>query len=296
MNTIVPKVSNLPENINDLSKFILFTRERLNAVKAFIRAIDKIEIAKDVEKQKLEEAQLLACALLDAEVKVGELLKVIPKNPIQSESSSGGTFGGREKSLPDGISKGQSHIYQKLADNKDVVEKVKAYAEEKDLLPTRTESLKQIKEKKKEEDRMRRIKLGKNIILSKETIDLRFGDFEKVLDDIPDNSLDLILTDPPYAEKYLDEMSKLSYFGNRKLKPHGFCIAYAGQMFMSDILNRMNEHLDFYWMSALIHSSRKTLVKGRNIQCGWKPILFFQKDFKKASNFIDVINGNDSKN
>ena len=288
---IIHKTNTLPANIPDLQKFILFSREKLKAIRLQINAIDRLDIAREVEKQKREEAQLLAYVLLDAEVKVGELLKAIAKKPISSESSSGGTFGGREKSLPDDISKGQSHIYQKLAGNKDVVEKVKAYAKEKDLLPTRTECLKQIKEKNKDEDRMKRIKLGNTISLSIENIDLRFGDFEKVLDDIPDNSLDLILTDPPYAEKYLDEWSKLSLFASKKLKKHGFCIAYAGQMFMSDILNRMSEHLDLYWISALIHSSRKTLVKGRNIQCGWKPILIFQKDFKKVFNFIDVING-----
>src|ERR1035437_1089184 len=34
-------------------------------------------------------------------------------------------------------------------------------------------------------------------------IDLRYGDFKTVLADIPDDSLDLILTDPPYPKEFL---------------------------------------------------------------------------------------------
>ncbi len=54
MNNIIPKANNLPANIGDLSKFILFTREMLNAVKAEIKVIDRLDIAREVEKQKRE--------------------------------------------------------------------------------------------------------------------------------------------------------------------------------------------------------------------------------------------------
>lgn len=58
-------------------------------------------------------------AVLAAETKLGELLK----------SSSKGTFKkGGEKSLPEGISKKDSHYAQALADNKPIVEQVKKEA------------------------------------------------------------------------------------------------------------------------------------------------------------------------
>lgn len=70
---------NLPNTIEDLAKFVLVGREKLTAVRANIRAIDKLQLAEDVREQKKEEAQMLAEALLDAEVRIGDLLKQIPK-------------------------------------------------------------------------------------------------------------------------------------------------------------------------------------------------------------------------
>ncbi|MFL0197352.1 hypothetical protein ACJDU8_17555 [Clostridium sp. WILCCON 0269] len=41
MSSIVPRPNNLPDNIGDLSKFVLVGREKLVPVKAEIRVIDK---------------------------------------------------------------------------------------------------------------------------------------------------------------------------------------------------------------------------------------------------------------
>lgn len=76
---IVLQSENLPNTIEDLAKFVLIGREKLTAVRAEIRAIDKVQLAQEVREQKKEEAQMLAEALLDAEVKIGDLLKQIPK-------------------------------------------------------------------------------------------------------------------------------------------------------------------------------------------------------------------------
>lgn len=78
-DAIVLNNSNLPANIEDLAKFILVGREKLVSVRAAIRAIDKLELAEEVREQKKEEAQMLAEALIDAEVRIGDLLKQIPK-------------------------------------------------------------------------------------------------------------------------------------------------------------------------------------------------------------------------
>jgi DNA mismatch repair protein MutH len=59
----------------------------------------------------------LAGALLDAEAKMGELLKVIPK---QGKTKEYGSSGGTIPTLPEGITKKQSHIFQTLAEHKDI--------------------------------------------------------------------------------------------------------------------------------------------------------------------------------
>ena len=71
--------NNLPASFEDLTKFVLIGREKLDAVRAEIRAIKKVGLAEAVRRQKLNEAQAISEAVLDAEVRIGELMQAIPK-------------------------------------------------------------------------------------------------------------------------------------------------------------------------------------------------------------------------
>ena len=123
-------------------------------------------------------------------------------------------------------------------------------------------------------------------------IDFRLGDFEEVFADIKDGSIDCIITDPPYPKEFLECWTKLSRFAKRVLKPNGFCIAYSGQMNLPEVIKRMNQNLTYYWTFNLVHSGRSSLVRGRNIITGWKPILVFQNGFSKNKNIInDMVIG-----
>jgi hypothetical protein len=82
-----------------------------------------------------------------AEAKLGELLKEIPPKPI-ADGSGKGTFGGREQSLPEGITKKQSHYAQELAEHPEVIESVIQEAKDKEEIPTRYDALKAIQQKK----------------------------------------------------------------------------------------------------------------------------------------------------
>ena len=67
------------------------------AVRAEIRAIDKLKLAHDVKEQKLHEAQDIAEIVINAEEKIGELLKAIPSEitgrPIEkSRGTAAPTF------------------------------------------------------------------------------------------------------------------------------------------------------------------------------------------------------------
>lgn len=169
MSDITVYQENLPDNLKDLSSFILVGREKLTAVRAEIRAIEKLDLAEEVRKQKRDEARMLSEALLDAEVRVGELTKRIPKDNSfrgnQWQSNSGVTLADsdtevllpqtKEEILADmGFGKMQVSRYETLADNKDLVEQVKADAREKDEIPTRSKVLELAKareQKKKQE-------------------------------------------------------------------------------------------------------------------------------------------------
>lgn len=71
--------TSLPSTVEDLSKFVLIGREKLIAVRAEIRAIEKVGLAQEVREQKLREAQDISEAVLDAEVRIGELMNAVPK-------------------------------------------------------------------------------------------------------------------------------------------------------------------------------------------------------------------------
>jgi len=150
--------TNLPDTIEDLAKFILVGREKLISVRAEIRAITKLKLAEDVHKQKQEETIMLAEALLDAEVRLGELLKEIPKNPgkrtdLEPPRSGAGRLKTKTEIVEDmGFSEDQAQRFEVLADNPDIVEFVKAEARENDDVPTRTRALELVSRKKKNGD------------------------------------------------------------------------------------------------------------------------------------------------
>lgn len=163
MSDITVYQENLPDNLKDLSSFILVGREKLTAVRAEIRAIEKLDLAEEVRKQKRDEARMLSEALLDAEVRVGELTKRIPKDNSfrgnQWQSNSGVTLADsdtevllpqtKEEILADmGFGKMQVSRYETLADNKDLVEQVKAEARETGEIPTRGKVLDLVKARK----------------------------------------------------------------------------------------------------------------------------------------------------
>ena len=140
------------------------------------------------------------------------------------------------------------------------------------------------KQQKKDDERAALAEIGKNAVID---IDFRLGDFETVFADLPDGSVDCIITDPPYPYEFIEVWSKLSRFAKRVLKPNGFCIAYSGQMYLPEVMQRMSENLDYYWTFALLHAGQSQLIYPRNVFCGWKPLLVFQNGYKKLHTQVD---------
>ena len=149
--------TNLPATIGELSKFILVGREKLIAMKAEIRAIDKLKLAEDVHQQKKDEAAIIAELILDAEVRMGELLKELPKKPgkrtdLQPPDSGGDGSETKKEVIENlGLSEKQAERLETLAENPEIVEQVKAEARETGDIPTRAQVLEKAAKKKKGE-------------------------------------------------------------------------------------------------------------------------------------------------
>lgn len=149
MNELTVANNNLPSNIEDLSKFVLVGREQLVAVRAAIRAIDKVGVAQEVRKQKLKEGQEIGEAVLDAEVRIGELMREVPK-------ASGNQYtvllptDGQKQSKADviadmGFTHSQVQRFETLAAHPEIVAQAKAEARENDTIVTRADVLEMVR-------------------------------------------------------------------------------------------------------------------------------------------------------
>ena len=151
----------LPATIEDLSRFVLIGREKLVAVRAEIRAIDKVGLAKEVRAQKLKEAQLISEAVLDAEVRIGELMRNVPKQSGQRTDieprPSGGSKLTKHQVIKDaGFTKTQAQRFETLAAHPEIVEQAKAEARENDDIVSRSLVLNKIRTQQEAEKRAER--------------------------------------------------------------------------------------------------------------------------------------------
>lgn len=182
-------VSGLPSKLEDLAQFVLIGRDKLAMVRAGIKALDKLDMAQEVRQQKKEEAQMLAEALMDAEVRIGEILLAMPKASGGDRKSekikipTSEEFDSIPKPQPKpietkqeaaqklGFNKQQVERFQTLAKNKDIVEQVKQEARANDDLATRTAVLQAVKVKLKD-DKERHYKEQ----ITTEEVELNVGD------------------------------------------------------------------------------------------------------------------------
>ncbi len=228
VNEIMNIGNTLPSKIEDLAKFVLIGRDQLNMVRAGIKALDKLDMAKDVREQKKQEAQMLAEALMDAEVRIGEILLAMPKASggnhgnqyTSAKFLTAEDFGNVPKPEPKpietkqeaaqklGFNKQQVERFQTLAQNKDVVEQVKQEARANDDLATRTAVLQAVRFKQVEEKKEERIeKIIESRIDANISENIKHGNCLEVLETLQDGCIDLVLTDPPYGIEYVSNRS-----------------------------------------------------------------------------------------
>lgn len=217
MSEIINVNHALPTAIEDLSRFVLIGREKLLAVRAEIRAIDKVGVAQGVRAQKLKEAQEISEAVLDAEVKIGELMRDVPKaqgkrtdvelwatnGPKSKEQQIGEMMG---MTGPDDKEKVRHMIkrFETLAAHPEIVEQAKAEARKNDDIVSRSLVLEKVKAKKREEIAEKRAEMMA-AVKEKAVFDGNIvnGDCIAEMEKLPDESVDCVITDPPYGINYV---------------------------------------------------------------------------------------------
>jgi hypothetical protein len=142
-------------------------------------------------------------------------------------------------------------------------------------------------EKKKSHEKAEAIKRRKSVD------GLYLGDFREVGDKIPDSSVDLIFTDPPYDRKAIELYDGLGEFASRVLRPGGSLIAYVGHIQLPDALSDLSKHLRYWWTCGCFHAEAKARMTEYGIVAGWKPIVWFVKETRgdKQTFITDVVTG-----
>ena len=124
----------------------------------------------------------------------------------------------------------------------------------------------------------RRQRVAETATAARGAFDLRAGDFRDVLADIPDDSVSLVLSDPPYSPEAVPMFGELAKFAARVLVSGGSLVTYSGQSMLPDVLDRMRTHLRYWWMLSLDHRHGAQQLFGKNVLIEWKPLLWFVKE------------------
>jgi DNA modification methylase len=203
MNELTVTQSNIPANIEDLAKFVLIGRDKLQSVRAEISAISKLGLAKEVYEQKKAEAQEIAETVTLAEMRTGELLKAIPKatpnNNKFHEKRTGAPFvKPKIQVIKDlGIDRTQAQRMEQMAENPEIVHKAIQEARANDDIVSRSFVLGKIKqEKKKVEVEQAKKKIADEYKKDEMKAVIHVGDCFSYT---PKEKYKLLLTDPPYS-------------------------------------------------------------------------------------------------
>lgn len=123
------------------------------------------------------------------------------------------------------------------------------------------------------------------------------GDCSEVMKDIPDNSIDLIFTDPPYSKKYQYTFQYLSDYCPRIMKVGSSLITIVGHYELEYVMNLFRGKLKYRWILCLNQFTRNHARMAMGIEVMWKPMLWYVKEKCRNYGFcmdgikIDAIEG-----
>jgi site-specific DNA-methyltransferase (adenine-specific) len=119
------------------------------------------------------------------------------------------------------------------------------------------------------------------------------GDFREVGQSIPDESVALVFTDPPYDAASLGLYGEAAKLAARVLLPGGSMLAYAPNYALPTVIKSCQEHLRYWWTIAILYSGPHALMREFGVRVGYKPLVWFTKGgrFNKQQILHDAIQG-----
>lgn len=240
-------------------------RDKAEALRLYVRQQgESLEMQNDIAEIKLR-----------AERRAGELLAEIDRVPQGKSSSAMDEPTYTEVLQSNGLSYGSADRWQKIAAIPEptferVIHEVKTSRDEL----TSAGMLRVAKQQVREQNRQTEIEYGKQVESHGPGIQLYEGDFREVY--IEPQSIDVILTDPPYPEEYLPLYDDLARKAAEWLKPGGTLAVMCGQSYLPNVFALMTPYLDYHWTLAyLTPGGQAVQIWPRKVNTFWKPILWF---------------------
>lgn len=111
-------------------------------------------------------------------------------------------------------------------------------------------------------------------------VDLYHGNIDDMHHHVPAESVDIILTDPPYPKEFLHTWRSLGAFAESALKPGGHLFAMSGHAWLPEVFDALKQPgLRYNWILAMapLVSGSFTCIGRRIVRSTWKPILWYTK-------------------
>lgn len=267
----------------------------------YLNKVKAIEVWAKAEKKDAELQNLIAEQKIRTQRILGQLIKdgqdageIAKQDDGYTGNQWGVPVGNTPKTLTDiGISRRESSTFKQIASIPDdlfestIAEKKEAVTKAVSELTTAgmLKVAKEIKKEKKKEEKIKQFEQA-SLEYQDENVKIFFEDFREGAKTIENNSVDAIITDPPYPIEYIDLWADMFAIADRILKPSAFLVTYANHQNLDRIFQLPNS-LKYYWIFKLDFTS-KPIAMGRNLIATWKPVLIFQKlPFKKIEETLE---------
>jgi hypothetical protein len=135
------------------------------------------------------------------------------------------------------------------------------------------------------------MRLGEQSAVGPDSASLWCGDFREVGAQIPDQSVDLVLCDPPYGAEWLPHVEPFAALCARVLKPGGSLLMMYGQSYLPEVLQTLQRHLRYHWLCAYQLKSAASAVWPRRVLNHWKPLIWCTKGVYHGEYQGDALNG-----
>lgn len=120
---------------------------------------------------------------------------------------------------------------------------------------------------------------------------------------IEPGTANLVLTDIPYGQEFLDQIEDLALFAKTVLVDGGLFVTHSGQFWLHKVIAGLCKHLEYRWTNCSVWNGEATPVHiggwkepHARVLSKWKPILVYSKGgFRKRGQWCDVSHVNEKE-